>query len=275
MSTTKNRVLRVCAGVTCLAIGLLALLWFITQFTPGTPKTLEAENFTTSIGANGTNNNHFASETIIDIPFNQTYHAEGITQGKKFGYTEEELAFWSDEQQKRSRSASSWVHELSNLDITLTAIKVVTEDAFIEWYPHYGDVRPSIGKPQTWPEAKVLLTEATITNNSDKVINIPSLQLWSEDFNGASANLSSGLFSEKYLLEELYGEPSDRGLNEYHLSDNWNVIQPGETLTRTLPYLVYRGLFKSTEDFDTFDYSRMCLTLSDFDPPTLYRLWLG
>ncbi|WP_332518810.1 hypothetical protein, partial [Gordonibacter sp.] len=268
MNATNSRTARACAGIACLAVGIFALGWFTMHFTPGTPKAPEAEQFETSLGAN---DSLMAAESTIDIPFGQAYHLEGITQGKKFAYSDEETAPWSEEQRASSMNATSWVSEASGLEITLSSAKALTEDAFIEWYPHYGDARQPATKQVPYPEAKVLLVEAAITNRSDKALHFSGMTLWSEDFKGASNQLNNGLFSTKYLLNEFYGEPSETGLVAYHMPDDWNVIQPGETRTRTLPYLVYRGLFKDAAAYDAFNLSRMCLTLADFDPPTIYR----
>ncbi|MEG1245652.1 MAG: hypothetical protein RSD15_04560, partial [Gordonibacter sp.] len=97
-------------------------------------KAPETEQFETSLGAN---DSLIAAEATVDIPFGQAYHLKGITQGKKFAYSDEEVTSWSEEQRARSMNATSWVSEASGLEITLSSAKALTEDAFIEWYPHY------------------------------------------------------------------------------------------------------------------------------------------
>ena len=81
--------------------------------------------------------------------------------------------------------------------------------------------------------------------------------------------------SDKYLFEEMYGESSDSGLVEKHLPDGWNVLEPGETRSWTVPSLIYENTFRDPAAYENIDPSRFCVALADYDPPTIYRLWLG
>ena len=122
----------------------------------------------------------------------------------------------------------------------------------------------------------MLLVDVTFSNTSDQEQRTPPIGLWSEDIKGANDVLDNGVGDGSgYILEELYGEPSDRGLVQNHLPDDWNVLAAGETRTLTLPFLLPRGLLEDPNAFDDLDPARFCLALSDYDPPTVYRLWLG
>ena len=57
--------------------------------------------------------------------------------------------------------------------------------------------------------------------------------------------------------------------------DSWNVIEAGETQTRTYPYVVCRGDLASSAALDDLDLANYCLAFSDYDPATIYRFWLA
>ena len=49
----------------------------------------------------------------------------------------------------------------------------------------------------------------------------------------------------------------------------------GETRTVTLPNLVSRPLLSNPSSYDQLDLSQLCLVAPSYDPPLLYRIWLG
>ena len=63
-----------------------------------------------------------------------------------------------------------------------------------------------------------MLVELTLTNTMEYEQDLPVMQLWSEDFNGANDMLDNGGGGDSgnYLLQELYGTPSDRGSSKQH-----------------------------------------------------------
>ncbi|WP_255466413.1 hypothetical protein [Eggerthella hominis] len=268
MSAARSRIARTALGAVCIAAATAALVWFAFQFTPGEPRARTAD---TEVGrSQASGGSRYAAESIADVAQGETLRVEGLTQGKGFSYSEEEIAAWPDEERERTANSDSWRYDQPALDLTVTGFKAMTDDAFIEWYPHYGDARIESSDA----EAKVFLVELTVTNPNDEPARMYTPMLWSEDFNGASDNLGNGLHTDKYLLDELYGEPQDT-FATYSIPDDWNVIQPGETRTFTVPFLVYEKTFHDPAAYDDIDPSRFCLALSDYDPPTVYRLWLG
>lgn len=266
---TRSRTLRTIFGIACIIAALCAFGWLVVQFVPGTPRTANftVDNYGSTIAAAG--NSRYTAETIVDSAYGQTYTAEGITRGKWFSTTEEERATGTDEERARYQS-----YDIDGVEITPGTTKAVTTEAFAEWYPHYAETTGGMEALQH--ESKVILTEVTLVNTTEHAQYLPHLGLWSEDFNGANNVLDNSAGSDAgYLLEELYGVPSESGLVQNHLPDSWSVLQPGETRTITLPCLVNKALFKNPAAFDEIDPTRFCLTLSDYDPPTIYRLWLG
>ncbi|WP_417135380.1 hypothetical protein [Rubneribacter badeniensis] len=263
MSGASAKTMRSAAGAACIAAVVTAFGWFAFQFVPGEPRAPQPEEFDGSI--DGVGNNRYRAERIVDVPFGQTYRVESLSQGKWFSMTEEE----------RERYPDASRIEIDGIEITPGDMRAVSLEAFAEWYPHYAQ---TLGYEQASRyESKVLLVDVTFSNTSDQEQRTPPIGLWSEDIKGANDVLDNGVGdgSGNYILEELYGEPSDRGLVQNHLPDDWNVLAAGETRTFTLPFLLPRGLLEDPNTFDDLDPARFCLALSDYDPPTVYRLWLG
>lgn len=269
MITARSTLARTLIGIALLAVATCALAWFASHFAPGEPRTPEPDTKTGWNQASGSS--RLDAERIVDVPLGETLHADGLTFGKSFSSSEEEIASWSDEERERITGSDSWRYDVPALDFTVVDCRALSDDAFIAWYPHYGDART---KPDR-AEAKVVLVDLSVTNPAEEPVAFPTaFQLWSEDLVGASDKLGSGIAQDTYLLEELYGEPQGQ-IVEYGLPDGWNGIEPGETRTFTCAYLVYKNAFADPNGFDDFDPSRFCLAIADYDPPTVYRLWLG
>lgn len=275
MSAARSRIARTLIGAACIAAATAALVWFAFQFTPGEPRERTADQgpHPASISAVGASS--YEAERIVDVPFGQTFRTESLTRGKWFSVSEEERDSWSDEERERYLSEFNYIYDSDGIEIVPASMKAVTLDAFAEWYPHYA-LTTGYAEARKH-ECKVLLVDVTMTNIMEYEQHLPVMKLWSEDFNGANDMLDNGGGGDSggYLLGELYGVPSERGLVQNTLPDDWNVLQPGETCTFTMPHLVYRNTFRDPAAFDDIDPSRFCLALADYDPPTIYRLWLG
>lgn len=265
MNATRNRTIRAFAGGACIVLAACALVWFAFQFAPGEPRgKAAAGDYASSISSAG--NSRYVAEGIVDIPLGQTFRTEGVTWGKWFSFTEEE--------RKGLPSPEGTLFESDGIECSVLGLKAVSLDSFAEWYPHYAETTGYTEARKH--ECKVLLAEIAMTNTSDRAQTLPRFALWSEDFAGANNVLENGAGGDGgYLLEELYGEPSDRGLVQKHLPDGWNVLEPGVTRSWTVPFLVYRSTFADPAAYDDIDPARFCLAVADYDPPTVYRLWLG
>ncbi|BAK44998.1 hypothetical protein [Eggerthella sp. YY7918] len=272
MKAVNSLIARKVTGGAIIALIIVAFAWFASNFAPGTPRSPKIDTETGSMQAAGTISDmsiHLNADDITDVPFGETFRTEDLTHGKSFAESAETIASWTEEERKARMSAESWLYDLPTLDVTMTGLKALSDEAFIEWYPHYGDARIELSDT----EKKVFLVEATVTNPTDKPAAIPmAFALWSEDFNRADGG--GGIGCDKYLLEELYGKPQEKYVS-YALSDGWNEVAPGETRTFTFPYLVYKNAFRDSAAYEDIDPSHFCLTVTDFDPPTIYRLWLG
>lgn len=275
MSAARSRIARTLIGAACIAAATCALVWFAFQFAPGEPRerTTDREPLPSTISTAG--NRNYEAERIVDVPFGQTYRTESLTRGKWFSVSEEERSSWSDEERKRYLSEFNYIYDSDGVEIVPGETKTVSLDAFAEWYPHYA---LTTGYTEARKhECKIMLVELTLTNTMEYEQDLPVMQLWSEDFNGANDMLDNGGGGDSgnYLLQELYGTPSDRGLVQNSIPDEWFVLQPGETRTLTRPFLVYEKTFRDPAAYENIDPSRFCVALADYDPPTIYRLWLG
>ena len=273
MSAARSRIARTLIGAACIGAATCAFVWFAFQFAPGEPRELTVgdESYASSIEASG--NSRYVAEGIVDIPFGQTYKTDGLTWGKWFSVSEDERSSWSDEEREQRLASESYLYDSSGIEFAAQGLKTVSLEAFAEWYPHYAE---TTGYTEARKHAcKLLLVDIAMTNTSDHAQTLPRFVLWSEDANGANDTLENGMGSDKYLFEEMYGESSDRGLVEKHLPDGWNVLEPGETRSWTVPSLIYENTFRDPAAYENIDPSRFCVALADYDPPTIYRLWLG
>lgn len=275
MSAGRSRIVRTALGAACIATATAVLVWMALQFIPAEPRaqTTDRELRPASISTVGANS--YEAECIVDVSFGQTFRTENLTRGKLFDASEEERNSWSDEERERYLSEFNYIYDSDGIEIVPVSMKAVTLDAFAEWYPHYAQ---TTGYAQAREhECKIVLIDLTLTNTMEHEQSLPVMQLWSEDFNGANDMLDNGGGGDSggYLLGELYGAASERGLAQNTLPDDWSVLQSGETRAITLPYLVYANTFCDRSAYDDIDPSRFCLALSDYDPPTIYRLWLG
>lgn len=275
MGATRGRIARKAIGGACIAAAACALVWFAFQFTPGEPRerTEKPDSLFSSISASG--NRSYEAERIVDIPFGQAYRTESLTRGKWFAVSEDERASWSDEERERLLSEFNYIYDSNGVEIVPHEFRSVSLEAFAEWFPHYA---LTTGYTEARKHAcKIVLVDLTLTNATEYEQNLPVMQLWSEDFSGANNMLDNGGGGDpgSYLLQELYGIPSDRGLVQNSIPDEWFVLQPGETRDVTLPFLLYKNTFANPAAYDDVDPARFCLALADYDPPTIYRLWLG
>lgn len=273
---TRAKTARTAIGIVCLAIVTLSLGWFVGHFAPGTPKALAdkpAEQ--TLLGAStiaGIETDYRPGE-YVDTSFGETTHLGERTLGKKFATSQETIDSWSDEERSRMTRNPGWEYRTPPLDVTVTSTRLMTPDAFAQWYPHWAE---TLGNAQTkGQDVTVLLVEAGITNTGTEPGSFAAFSLMGSSLINGDSELYQGFFCDKYLLEELYGAPSDRGLTEHHLPDDWDTLEPGETRTVTLPYLVSRPLLSNPSSYDQLDLSQLCLVAPSYDPPLLYRIWLG
>ena len=272
MSASRTRIARTAAGIACIAAATCALVWFAFQFAPGEPRERAGtdDGFASSIASTG--NGRYVAESVVDIPFGETFRTEGLDWGKWFSVTEEERASWTEEERQSRLASGGYRYESDGIEIAARGLRTVSLDAFAEWYPHY--VRTTSYTEARKHECKVLPAEITVTNASDRAQTLPRLVLWSEDFNGANDVLENGAGVDAYLFGELHGEPQE-GFVAHHLPDGWDELAPGETRSWTVPSLVYKSAFRESAAYDDVDPSRFCLAVADYDPPTIYRLWLG
>lgn len=267
MSPTNTRIARTAAGAACIIALVAAFGWFTFQFVPGTPRSPEPDMTTGRTQA--AQSSLIDAESIVDVPLGQPVTLKEITHGKGFPRSNQEDT-WSEKDRENLIATGTWRYELPTLDITATSFNSMSEAAFIEWYPHYGEAQILSSDR----EKKVFLAEISVTNPNDFSVTLPNLLLWSKNFSGVCNKLDNGVYTDKYLFDELYGEPQEDFV-AYRRTDGWNIIEPGETRTFTIPFLVYKSAFANQEAYENPDPSLFCLTISDYDPPTIYRFWLG
>lgn len=257
-----------------MAVALLTLVWFASHFAPGAPRSPEPEQGRSSWSiANSSFPNPVQAETIVDIPFGTTYRADAITMGKKFLTKPDYIEAMDDEAKARTTQSPGWEYNVGDFSLSVGEAKVVPGEAFGGFYPHYVEANQDPNSPLQ--DSVFFLIEVTATNTTDTPTTVPidAIFLWSDTLFGANDQLFTGIGQGKYLLKEFFGTPQDDFLS-YKLSDDWNILEPSETAQWTFAYCVNKGLFTNPEDLENIDLSKFCLTIGDWDPPTIYRLWL-
>ena len=273
---TRAKAARTFIGIACLAIITLSLGWFVGHFVPGTPKALadkptqrSSPGETVFVG----DNIDPRFEIFDDTPFGKTAHLEERTLGKKFNISQETIDSWTEDEREHRLNSEHWEYRASAIDATIMSARLITPDAFAQWYPHWAETTGGIEAKNQ--DALVMLVEAQITNVGEKPTSFAVFSLMDFSKNEGDLNQMRQFTCNKYLLEEFYGEPSNRGLVEYHLPDDWSTLEPGESRLVTLPYLIPSSLPSNPNNYDQPDLSQFCLATPSFDPPTLYRIWLG
>ena len=274
MSAARSRIARTLIGAACIGAATCAFVWFAFQFAPGEPRELTVgdESYASSIEASG--NSRYVAEGIVDIPFGQTYKTDGLTWGKWFSVSEDERSSWSDEEREQRLASESYLYDSSGIEFAAQGLKTVSLEAFAEWYPHYAE---TTGYTEARKHAcKVLLVDIAMTNTSDHAQTLPVSFYGARTPTERTTRWKMGWASDKYLFEEMYGESSDRGLVEKHYPMAGNVLEPGgNSASWTVPSLIYENTLPRSGGLREPSTVRFCVSLADYDPPTIYRLWLG
>ena len=53
------------------------------------------------------------------------------------------------------------------------------------------------------------------------------------------------------------------------------MLEPEKRAAGPYRPLIYENTFRDPAAYENIDPSRFCVALADYDPPTIYRLWLG
>ena len=268
-SGAANRlIVRRVIGACCLAAATCALFLSISSFFPIAPDATQKVVRTQHIGNYAPS---LDAESIVEVQVGDVLSCERIVQGKRWLYSEEELAALSQEELAALMSAESWEVDFSGLRITVRGATIIEGADFLVEHPHYAEADPFFDYGYAF---KIVLVEVEASNASSQAIELPDLLLWIEDFLGASDRTNNGLHPDKYALAELYGVPVE-GSVQYRIPGDWRVVEPGETRILTIPYLASDTLFKYANDYERLVPRDLCLSVSSYDLPTVYRLWLG
>ena len=81
MSTTRTAIARTLIGIACIAVATCALVWFAFQFAPGTPRSADSSDDRYGASIAGTGNGRYVAQAVVDVPFGQTFAAQGVTRG--------------------------------------------------------------------------------------------------------------------------------------------------------------------------------------------------
>lgn len=271
-------------GIGLLLVISLVLGWFIGHYIPGTPQKTQSTTKAYSYPVGHLTD--IPVSEIIDIPFGDTTLVEGMTRGKKLstvdvdvytyrnGQTGEESVEIVEQELVIDPETEDYHTEYPSFEIAVNNAKGLSFDSFSEWYPNYEPndlLSNGIGRH----ESKMILVDVTVTNlSTTQTLNLSDVQLWSDGF----VQMFPGRLGNGYGISwgafELLSGLSPREPGDYRDTSYLAVLNPEETRTFTLPYQIYKNAFTDDRSFDNLDLSLFCLEVYDYDPATIYRLWL-
>lgn len=266
-------------GVVLLLATTLVLGWFAGRYIPGEPQSPQPDSEREKYPAG--NATFIAVGRAVDTPFGETANIEDLTQGWEYTPTKPSvLQNWDPSLDESPilevdyppdpRSGMDHI-AFPPFEISVEGVKTLSSAAFSEWYPDFGQ-DATLAKL----ESTVVLVDVTVTKQaSSQVLDLSHVQLWSDRLTQTVPDcIGNGYAVSWSALESLNGIPRPMAGDYYDVSQLL-AIESGATRTLTLPFQVFRNAFVDGAAFDELDISQFCLEFYDYDPPTVYRLWLG
>lgn len=259
---------RVAAGLCCLVVATISFAVLVLGLVPADPVVSQPGAKQLSVGSYVPS---LAPESVVDVQFGSSLACDGIVRGKRFVFSDEEKASWTEDQLERMVRSDGWELRYEGLELAVPDAEVLDGEEFLARYPHYLEANPFYDRDR---EFKVVTVSLHATNGSAEEIALPVPLLWSRDFRGASDATENGLRVDEYALAEVIGHPQE-GRVQLVLPDGWSTVGEGESRTIVLAYAVDKALFEYGNDYDSLDERDLCLSLSGYEPAVVYRLWLG
>lgn len=290
-TASARRLLRIAAGV--FAIGILAgcLLWSGMRYFPNepriavpqeTPSQLTAVSFGVPLEA----------ETIEEVPYGQTVVLDSLTLGYRYDLEastilQEDFEKQSEAEQREWKESEEWAYDLPAFAATVESARLVSEEAFSEWYPawHQADVS---GISYSESDMRFVLVAVRVENRGEQRIQPEYPVLRSPLFHGDNRKLNAGMFVDNYAMDAVYPlstgndgdyfegyDYSDAHVEMIGLDAGALQIEPGEAKTLTYPFIVYRNSFADPGAIDSLTIGDFALAYLDYDPWSIIELELA
>lgn len=274
----------VAIGILLLLVVTLVLGWFLGRYVPGVPRELRPEILESYPMGRAT---YVPVSEIVEVSRGSVMQIEDLTQGEKF-FTNRPMVCYSYDTQKNERSvevlewgslidraSEKYVVKFPSFEARVDDARVLTLEAFSEWYPDFIERGGARGEGLTPSESKIVLVDLTVSNFSDQQsFNLDGFQLASDAFRQIAPGCLGNGYSITYgVLESLNRLPHvDAGESRDYAS--LLAIKPGETRSLTLPFHLSRNAFSNDGNFNSLDLTHFDLEIDDYERGKVYRFAL-
>lgn len=135
--TRPHRIARIAVGVALIAVAALAIVWLVTRDFPGDPRAPQTEEPVTLAQVKNSGTTQYPAlsvKDVVEVPAGESFVLEGITDGKYFTYTAEALAELDQDDLALWVAEEGYIREHGPLSVTVTGARVLSIDAFLEFY---------------------------------------------------------------------------------------------------------------------------------------------
>lgn len=273
----RTRVVRIAASATAFVVVTFLFVWFVGSLIPGRP--MECEPAPGPADPRLHRIEALASADVVEVAFGEAKTMESPTlksdafDASLLGDIQAALA--AHGVLLAEKKGDSWRFDMADMRFQVVEARVVDQDAFEQWYPHYADMLFGLSFYEEY-ETKYIVVKAKISNvgEESQVMVLP--WLWSSKFAHADAAGFLGSSTTPLLVEEMQGSPQESSnTRQYALEEGWNVLDPSCERELSLAFPVYRSMFASADDFDSVGADDFAMQFIDCDPAVFYRFMLG
>lgn len=269
-----QRPTRIALGITGIIALALVLGWFLLQFEPASPRKAPTPETPSVVNSLHEIVSFDTAYKIVPVAVGEPLNVKGFVRGRAFTYSDDEWAKLTSRLSKERvleiTEEPDWRFELGDIDILPGAVRIVSEQAFEEWHPGYEEA--TVYNPAYLAEdVRVVLVDVSIANRSDRPADARGLYLTSAKLKAPWEGGPAVIFPEDAALRAMYGVESAKSPFK-ELPEGWDAIEPGETRTLTLPFVVYRNELAGSDTIDRLCAADFELLTYRCDPLTVYTM---
>ena len=271
---TGQRPARIALGIAGIVALALVLGWFLLQLEPAAPRRAAAPETPSAIGSLHDVTFFDDNYEVVPVATGEALKMKGFVHGRSFAYSDEE---WAELTSQLSRQrvleiteAPDWRFKLGDIDILPETARIVSEEAFEEWHSGYDDA--TVYNPAYAPEdMRIVLVDVSVANHSDGTADARYLYLTSAKFKEAAEGGPAIAYPDDAALRAIYGVPDDKAPFKT-LPEGWDTVEPGESRTLTLPFVIYHNELDGQDAIDHLSVADFQLLTYRCDPLTVYTM---
>lgn len=269
-----QRPTRIALGIAGIIALALVLGWFLLQFEPAPPRKAPAPETPSVVNSLHEIVSFDTACKIVPVAVGEPLNVKGFVRGRAFTYSDDEWAELTSQLSKERVleiiEEPDWRFELGDIDILPGTVRIVSEQAFEEWYPGYEEA--TVYQP-AYPaeDVRIVLVDVSIANRSDRPADARGLYLTSAKFKAPWEGGPAVVYPDHAALGAMYGVESAKSPFK-ELPEGWDAVEPGETRTLTLPFVVYRNELAGSDTIDRLCAADFELLTYRCDPLTVYTM---